>query len=193
MGRSQLLFGEEFKGGGVEESENETKRVGKRKRKGAVTAAGQLGVSMISVHASAGSTVLAAAVEAARPFARLKVLAVTVITSMREQDLAEVGIAGTVAQQVLRLARLSIEAGCHGVVASPLEAELLRKVLPEGSLIVTPGVRLLENSACDQVRTDTPAGAMRAGATHVVVGRSIIRAENPADAFATVCDQLRDE
>ena len=158
---------------------------------GAVTAAGHLGVNMITVHASAGSAVLAAAVAAARPFARLKVLALTVITSMSEQDLAEVGVAGTVAQQVLRLAKLSIEAGCHGVVASPLEAALLRKVLPEGSLIVTPGVRLLENSAFDHVRTDTPAVAMRAGATHVVIGRSIICAGNPADAFAAVCAQLQ--
>ena len=79
------------------------------------------------------------------------------------------------------------------MVASLLEAALLRKALPEGSLIVTPGVRLLENSAFDQVRTDTPACAMRAGATDVVFGRSIIRADNPADAFATVCDQLCDE
>lgn len=157
---------------------------------GAVSAAGQLGVSMITVHASGGSAVLRAAVEAARPYPQLKVVAVTVITSMRDQDLLEVGVNAPVREQVVRLARLAMEAGCHGVVASPQEAQLLRAVLPKGSLIVTPGTQLPGESKNDQARTATPAEAIRAGSTHLIFGRSITRSSNPAMAFAAICDQI---
>jgi len=158
--------------------------------KGAVTAAGQLGVSMITVHASGGSVVLRAAVEAARPFPKLKVVALTVITSMRDQDLQEVGLSTTVAEQVVRLARLSVEAGCHGVVASSQEAQLLRKVLPQSMLIVTPGTQLPSDAKNDQARTSSPAEAIRAGSTHLVIGRSIAQAADPAAAFAAICLQV---
>lgn len=157
---------------------------------GAVTAAGELGVSMVTVHASGGSAVLRAAVEAARPFPQLKVLALTVITSMRDQDLQEIGLSTTVAEQVVRLARLSVEAGCHGVVASPQEAELLRKVLPQSMLIVTPGTQLPSDSKNDQARTSSPAEAVRAGSTHLVIGRSIAQASEPAATFAAICRQV---
>lgn len=157
---------------------------------GAVTAAGQLGVSMVTVHASGGSAVLRAAVEAARPFPQLKVLALTVITSMRDEDLLEVGVSATVQEQVLRLAQLAVETGCHGVVASPREAELLRAVLPREMLIVTPGTQMPGDAKNDQVRTSTPAEAIRAGATHLVIGRSISRAASPVALFSAVCDQI---
>lgn len=157
---------------------------------GAVAAAGQLGVSMITVHASGGSAVLRAAVEAARPYPPLKILALTVITSMRDQDLLEVGVNAPVREQVVRLARLAMEAGCHGVVASPQEAQLLRGVLPTGSLIVTPGTQLPGEAKNDQARTATPAEAIRAGSTHLIVGRSITRSSNPAMAFAAIRDQI---
>lgn len=85
---------------------------------GAVAACGAMGVTFVTVHAFAGSAVLLAAVEAARPFPQLRVLALTVITSLRDEDLAEIGIGATVKQQVLRLAQLAARAGCHGVVAS---------------------------------------------------------------------------
>lgn len=157
---------------------------------GAVAAAGRLGVSMVTVHASAGTAVLRAAVEAARPYPQLKVLALTVITSMRDQDLSEVGINAPVEEHVVRLARLAAQAGCHGVVASPQEAQLVRAVLPPGSLVVTPGTQLPGEASNDQARTATPAEAIRAGATHLVVGRSISRSADPAASFAAICDQI---
>jgi orotidine-5'-phosphate decarboxylase len=157
---------------------------------GAVAAAGRLGVSMVTVHASGGSAVLRAAVEAARPFPELKVLALTVITSMRDTDLQEVGVHAPVQEQVIRLARLAAQAGCHGVVASPQEAAFLRDLLPQGSLIVTPGIQLPGEAGNDQARTATPAQAIRAGSTHVVIGRSLSLAANPAMVFAAVCGQV---
>jgi orotidine-5'-phosphate decarboxylase len=157
---------------------------------GAITAAGQLGVTMVTVHACAGSAVLRAAVEAARPFPRLKVLALTVITSMRDQDLREIGLTAGVEEQVVRLARLAAEAGCHGVIASAHEAQLVRDVLPRDAFIVAPGTQLPGDAKNDQARTATPAEAIRAGATHLIVGRSISRAADPAAAFATICGQV---
>jgi orotidine-5'-phosphate decarboxylase len=157
---------------------------------GAVTAAGQLGVSMVTVHASGGSAILRAAVEAARPFPNLKILALTVITSMREQDLLEVGVTVTVAEQVARLAHLAVASGCHGVVASPQEAQLLRAALPSEMLIVTPGTQLPGDAKNDQVRTATPAQAIRAGSTHLVIGRSISRSPNPVASFSAICTEI---
>jgi orotidine-5'-phosphate decarboxylase len=157
---------------------------------GAVAAAGQLGVSMVTVHASGGSAVLRAAVEAARPYTQLKVLALTVITSMRDQDLREVGVSATVQEQVVRLAQIAMQAGCHGVVASPQEAQLLRAALPPEAFIVTPGTQLLGEARNDQARTATPAEAIRAGSTHLVIGRSIARSANPVATFTAICGQV---
>ncbi|MGA0612124.1 orotidine-5'-phosphate decarboxylase [Caldimonas sp. KR1-144] len=157
---------------------------------GAVTAAGRLGVSMVTVHASAGSAVLRAAVEAARPFAGLQVLALTVITSLRDADLREIGVEGGVRDQVLRLAGLAVAAGCHGVVASPQEVALLREALPPGSLIVTPGTQLQGDGAHDHARVATPLEAVRDGASHVVIGRSIYRAADPLAAWRRACDEV---
>ncbi len=157
---------------------------------GAVAAAGQLGVGMVTVHASGGTAVLRAAVDAARPFPQLKVLALTVITSMREQELREVGVSSSVREQVLRLAKLAVAAGCHGVVASPQEAGLLRAALPGDALIVTPGTQLPGEAPTDQARTATPAEAIRAGSTHLVIGRSISRSPDPVQSFLAICDQI---
>lgn len=156
----------------------------------AVAVAGRLGVSMVTVHASAGSAVLRAAVQAARPFPQLDVIGLTVITSLRDADLAELGIATPVAAQVLRLAALAAEAGCQGVVASAQEAALLRERLPAGMHIVTPGTYLPGDAGTDQARVTTPADAARLGATHLVVGRSVTRAADPGAAFAEVLRQL---
>src|SRR4051812_1475045 len=104
-----------------------------------VRVAGKLGVEMVTVHACAGSSVLRAAVEAARPFAQLQVLALTVITSLVDADLPEIGLVPSVQSQVLRLASLASSAGCHGVVASVEEASLLRAALLPAALIVCPG------------------------------------------------------
>ena len=157
---------------------------------GAVTVAGALGVSMITVHASGGSAVLKAAVDAARPYPGLSVLALTVITSLRDEDLAEIGLAESVPEQVLRLARLAVAAGCHGVVASAHEARLLRGLLRPDMLIVTPGTQLETDAKNDQARVATPFEAIQAGASHLVIGRSIARSANPSAAFAAVKAQV---
>jgi len=110
---------------------------------------------------------------------------------MDDEDLREVGVGSTVREQVLRLARLAVAAGCHGVVASPLEARMLRETLPSDTLIVTPGIQLAGDSKKgDHARFTTAAQAIGAGATHVVVGRPISRASNPADAFAALRAEL---
>lgn len=153
---------------------------------GAVAAAAELGTGMVTVHASAGSAVLRAAAEAARPYPHLQVLALTVITSLRDQDLPEIGLRPSVATQVDRLARLAMANGCHGVVASVLEAAALSLVLPKGAHIVTPGVQLPDTSANDQVRSASPGQAARAGATHIVVGRAVTQAADPLHAFRAV-------
>jgi orotidine-5'-phosphate decarboxylase len=150
---------------------------------GAVAAAGKLGASMVTVHASGGSSVLSSAVEAARPYPQLRVLALTVITSLTDQDLPEIGLAPSVIQQVERLGRLAASQGCHGVVASAQEAALLHKILPVGTLIVTPGIHLYDTPTNDQSRVATPSDASRAGSTHIVIGRAITRATNPLEAF----------
>jgi orotidine-5'-phosphate decarboxylase len=151
---------------------------------GAVSAAGRLGASMITVHASGGSAVLRAAVAAAAPFPDLKVLAITVITSLADDDLPELGLAPSVERQVLRLARLAADAGCHGVVASAQEAALIKTGLPVGMLIVTPGIQLPDTKANDQTRVATPQIAAAAGASHIVVGRAITKATHPSEAFS---------
>ncbi len=151
---------------------------------GGVKAAGKLGASLVTVHASAGSAVLRAAVAAAKPFPNLRVLALTVITSLSDQDLPEIGLAPSVQDQVERLARLSAAAGCHGVVASVREAAYLRHILPAGSLIVTPGIQLPDSLASDQVRVATPQAAAIAGASHIIVGRAITAAADPRAVFA---------
>jgi orotidine-5'-phosphate decarboxylase len=156
----------------------------------AVTVAGNLGVSMVTVHASGGSAVLRAAVKAAQPFPHLQVLALTVITSMGDEDLAEIGVSGSVLEQVERLAVLAAAAGCHGVVASAQEAARLRQVLPANMLIVTPGTQLAGEAMSGQTRTTTPSQAIQAGATHLVMGRSISRAVSPITAFASIYGEV---
>lgn len=157
---------------------------------GGVAAAGKLGATMVTVHASGGSAVLKAAVKAAAPFPNLKVLALTVITSLSDSDLPEIGLAPSVQQQVLRLAQLAAAAGCHGVIASAQEAEYLKGELPAGMLIVTPGIQLADAMTTDQSRVATPAFAAAAGASHVVIGRAVAKAANPRQAFALAVSQF---
>ena len=150
---------------------------------GAVEAAGKLGTTMITVHASGGSAVLRAAVRAAAPFPDLKIIALTVITSLGDEDLPEIGLAPSVRAQVERLAVLAAACGCHGVVASANEAGYLVAQLPVGMLVVTPGIQLICSGVTDQVRIATPQVARRKGATHIVIGRSITQAASPLLAF----------
>lgn len=177
---------------------------------GAVRAAGALGVSVVTVHSMGGTGIMAAAVDAAREFPGLRVLALTVVTSMTGSDLADIGIGGgssgsgsggggfggvspggvSTDEQVLRLARLAAEAGCDGVVGSPREAGPLRRLLGPDRLIVTPGVTLPGGDAGGNTgghaRSDTPWAAFAAGASHVVVGRSVTRAADPVAALRRI-------
>lgn len=159
----------------------------------AVQVAGRLGVEMVTVHASAGSAVLRAAVDAARPFPQLRVLALTVITSLSDVDLPEIGLAPSVESQVLRLASLARSSGCHGVVASAREARLLREKLLPHALIVCPGVQLPDSGRTDQARVASPAEASRAGATHIVVGRAIAAASRPLEVFQRIAREFESE
>ncbi len=158
---------------------------------GAVKAAGKLGASMVTVHASGGSAVLRAAVAAAAPFPNLRVLALTIITSLSDRDLPEIGLSPSVQEQVTRLGLLAVSCGCHGVVASAQEAAYLQRLLPAGSLIVAPGIQLAQTTATDQARVATPQAAAQAGATHVVIGRAITAAAEPLAAFRSALASFR--
>jgi orotidine-5'-phosphate decarboxylase len=150
----------------------------------AVNAIAGLGVSMLTVHAAGGSSMLRAAVEAAG--GRMAVLAVTVLTSFGEDDLHETGVRGATPDQVLRLAALAQDNGCAGVVTSARETALVRKSLGDSLIIVNPGVRPAGTGSDDQERTATPAEAVQAGASYVVVGRPITKAGDPAKAAANI-------
>lgn len=146
----------------------------------AVRSAAGLGVQMLTVHASAGADVLHAAVDAAGQ--RVAIVAVTVLTSFDDDDLHEIGVPRPTADHVLHLAALARAAGCAGVVTSPRETSLVREAQGQGFIIVNPGVRPAGAQQNDQQRTATPGEAIRSGATHVVVGRPITKAEEPARA-----------
>jgi orotidine-5'-phosphate decarboxylase len=157
----------------------------------AVREAAGLGVSMLTIHAAGGGRMIHAAVDAARGVnPALMVLGVTVLTSMDEQDLEKVGVHGHLSDQVLRLAGLALTSGCHGVVASALEASELRDELGKHFLIVTPGVRPAGKDHGDQSRVVTPAQAIAAGATYIVVGRPITGAANPGAEARAILEQM---
>jgi orotidine-5'-phosphate decarboxylase len=157
----------------------------------AVREAAQLGVSMLTVHACGGGKMLRAAIEAAQDTnPDTLVLAVTVLTSLDEADLSMLGIRGGVVDQVLRVAALALSNGCHGVVASALEASALREEFGRDFIIVTPGVRPAGSGADDQARIVTPAEAIDAGASYIVVGRPITEATDPAAEARAILGQL---
>ncbi len=154
----------------------------------AVREAVKLGVSMLTVHASGGAKMLSAVAEAAGD--KTLVLAVTVLTSMGADDLHGVGVPGEVSDQVVRLARMAVGSGCRGLVASVQETKPLRKELGGEFAIVTPGIRPAGAAVGDQVRVATPAEAMSAGATHIVVGRPITGADDPAKAAKAIVAEM---
>jgi orotidine-5'-phosphate decarboxylase len=157
----------------------------------AVRNASQLGVSMLTVHAAGGGKMLKAAVEAAQsaPQSAL-VLAVTVLTSLDDTELGKIGVRGGVLDHVLRLAALALSNGCQGVVASAQEAGALREEFGSDFSIVTPGVRPAGSGPHDQARVVTPAEAIAAGASHIVVGRPITEALDPAGETRAILGQM---
>ena len=160
----------------------------------ACEAAAALGVWMVNVHASGGSKMMQAArqaldgVEGRRPL----LIAVTVLTSMGSEDLAELGITVTPEQQVLRLAALARASGLDGVVCSPREAAMLRQAIGEDFTLVTPGVRPQGAALDDQTRVLTPAEAIRQGADYLVMGRPITQADDPVALLAALNQELQD-
>jgi len=157
----------------------------------AIGEAAKLGASMMSVHASGGSRMLKAAVDAAaQSVSKPMVLAVTVLTSLSDKDLEEVGVSGRVQTQVLRLGSLARAAGCGGLVASALEARELRRELGDNFAIVTPGVRPAGTAVGDQARVLTPREAISAGATYLVVGRPILEAADASSAAQKIVDEI---
>ena len=164
----------------------------------AVREAAQLGVSLLTVHASGGEKMLRAAAEAANSAAGvharqspLQILGVTVLTSMDESDLHQTGVSGTLLDQVLRLASTALDAGCAGVVSSAREVKALRTKLGQDFLIVNPGVRPAGSDHGDQARVVTPAEAIHAGATHIVIGRPITAAKDPVSAAQAIQKEIR--
>jgi len=167
---------------------------------GAVAAAADLGVWMVNVHASGGAAMMTAARDAAAERAaalgrpKPLVIAVTVLTSMDAATLASVGVAKTPLDQVVHLARMTKDCGLDGVVASPQETSAIRRACGEDFLIVTPGIRggaASVSAADDQNRVATPAGAIAAGSSYLVVGRPITAAPDPRAAAQAILHEAR--
>jgi orotidine-5'-phosphate decarboxylase len=154
----------------------------------AVRSARELGADLCTIHLSGGPEMCAAAVAEAGD--RMKILGVTVLTSSNQATLEVCGVAGSVGEQVVRLAKMGYASGVRGFVASALELPLLRAELGNETLLVIPGVRPAGSDAGDQKRTATPAEVVRGGATHLVIGRPISRADDPAAAFDLIASEV---
>lgn len=156
----------------------------------------RLGANMMNVHASGGSLMMQKAVEAvANEASRLgvvrpKVIAVTILTSMNQEQWGQMGHTSEISDQVVRLALLAKESGMDGVVASPQEAAAIRSACGEDFLIVTPGVRPVGAAINDQSRIATPSSALRQGSTHLVVGRPITAAPDGQAAAKAILEEM---
>lgn len=158
---------------------------------GAAASAVEAGADIITMHAVGGIPMMQAAQAAVdESGTEADTLAITVLTSMNEETLAQTGVSRGVGEQVKALAACAQEAGLSGVVASPQEAAMLRELLGPDALIVTPGVRPVGAALGDQSRVATPKAAFDAGASHIVVGRPITQADDPAAAFDAIAADL---
>ncbi len=158
--------------------------------KHAARAAADLGADLITIHACGGAKMIAAAREAVEG-TDTRVLAVTVLTSINDDVLQnEVGIPASAEQTVSRFAKLAVECGAHGIVSSPHEIAAVRQAVGRDALIVTPGIRPAWAATDDQARFMTPRDAALSGADFVVVGRPILKHDNPAEAVALVLKEL---
>ncbi len=157
---------------------------------GAVRSAAALGVKFATVHASGGREMLARAAEAARGTGTT-VLAVTVLTSIDETDLSEIGFSSPPADLVVRLARMAVREGIGGIVCSAREVAAVRELAGRSAVLVTPGVRLPEDAVGDQKRVVTPFDAVRNGADYLVVGRPITKSADPVAAARRFAAEMR--
>lgn len=154
----------------------------------AVRSAADLGVWMVDLHASGGLRMMEEAKRILEPYGKDAplLIAVTVLTSMEDLDLLQIGINASPMEQVLRLAHLTQRAGLDGVVCSPQEVEILRNACGEDFKLVTPGIRPIGVDFGDQRRVMTPTAAIRAGSDYLVIGRPITKADNPAEVLRSI-------
>ncbi|WP_114890269.1 orotidine-5'-phosphate decarboxylase [Haemophilus influenzae] len=154
----------------------------------AVRSAADLGVWMVDLHASGGLRMMEDAKKILEPYGKDAplLIAVTVLTSMEDLDLLQIGINASPMEQVLRLAHLTQRAGLDGVVCSPQEVEILRNACGEDFKLVTPGIRPIGTDFGDQRRVMTPTAAIRAGSDYLVIGRPITQADNPAEILRSI-------
>jgi orotidine-5'-phosphate decarboxylase len=158
---------------------------------GAMRSAVALGADMATIHLSGGSQMVQSALEAAKD-SQLLVLGVTVLTSLDDDQLREIGVQQTAEQHVAELVALGQRSGLRGVVCSPLEIAPLRRKFGDSLTIVTPGVRPSGSTADDQRRVMTPADAVRAGANYLVIGRPITAAASPREAATRIAEEIAD-
>lgn len=158
----------------------------------AVKAAAELGVWMVNVHASGGTKMMKAAKEILEPYGEKAplLIAVTVLTSMGQEDLKDLGIDKTPEQQVEFLAELAFDAGLDGVVCSAQEAKMLKQKFGSNFKLVTPGIRTEEASTDDQKRIMTPKSAVAAGADYLVIGRAITKSKDPIETMKRIYNSI---
>lgn len=163
---------------------------------GAVAAGTRHSIHMMTIHTAGGREMMTRAREAAETEAhntglnRPLLLGVTILTSLKENQLAEIGMEANTELQVLRLAHLAKKAGMDGVVCSPWEIELIKKECGKDFLVVSPGIRPAWAAAQDQKRIMTPSQAVQKGADFIVIGRPVTQAQSPSEAFARIIDEL---
>ena len=156
----------------------------------------RLGAKLITIHSQGGKVMMEAAMKAAKEQAaelgieRPKLLAITALTSFDDENWSAIGGSLPISDHVVKLAKLAKEAGVDGVVASPLEAKLIREACGEDFLIVTPGIRPSFAATNDQKRIATPSSALQDGASRIVVGRPITQAENPQEAVRLIVEKM---
>lgn len=162
--------------------------------KGAARSLGQLGVDLITIHAAGGHDMIKAAreglIEGSAPGHVPDLICITVLTSTDAEMLKAIGVSREMKEQVKALATLAKDAGAQGVVCSPQESSLMKELLGEDALIVTPGVRPKGADLQDQSRVMTPSEAILAGSTHLVIGRPITQADDPVAAFEAIAKEV---
>jgi len=157
----------------------------------ACEAASRFGVWMLNVHASGGSAMMEAAREGVERSGQKPILiAVTVLTSMNQEMLNEVGVVGSVSDQVLKLASLTQKSGLDGIVCSAQEAPMIRKALGDKFCLVTPGVRPADAALDDQSRVVTPSQALALGSSYLVIGRPITKSKNPLETLIKIHEEI---
>ncbi len=159
----------------------------------AVKTASQHGVDILTVHAGGGSDMLKAAAEAACECGDKapKLVAVTTLTSLDNDDLKEMGITRELSEHTLALGKMAIDAGIDGLVCSPHEAAAFRELIGNDPILITPGIRPAGGDAGDQKRIATPSMAVKAGSSFLVVGRPILEADNPHEAAAAIIKEMK--